>query len=159
MSATTLALAFSMVGTPFLACINTSYSRTDEVEITNDLAHLIIGAFAHHGPAFFENEVKRCQAILAKDPNKFDARNDLGAAYTKLGRWKDAEQAFNENNRRHPNRYKTASNLGVLYKKMGEFDKARMWIEKALKIRPEGHMGLGDYYLAHDQVAEATERR
>ncbi len=137
---------FQGVGIP-LACINTTYSRTDEVEITSDLGYLIIGAFAHHGPAFYENEVKRCLKLLADDPQHFEARNDLGAAYTKLGMWEKAQAAFERNEELHPARYETASNLGVMYKKMGEYAEAESWIRKSLQLKPGGHMGLGDYYL------------
>ncbi|MCH2206246.1 MAG: tetratricopeptide repeat protein [Lentisphaerales bacterium] len=49
--------------------------------------------------------------------------------------------------RKFPGDYYTLSNLGVLYKKKGDFSKAAKFIEQALKIRPEGHMGLGDWYL------------
>ena len=133
--------------TPFIGCINTTYSRADEREITNDLGLLIIGAFAHHGDAFYRHEVERCESILQNDHKNFDARNDLGAAYTKLKMFKEAKAAFEENEQLHPGRYQTASNLGVMYKKEGEFDLAAEWIAKALEIKPGGHMGLGDYYL------------
>ncbi|MCF6335425.1 MAG: tetratricopeptide repeat protein, partial [Spirochaetales bacterium] len=139
-------LAISIAPPP-LACINTTYSRADETEITDQLGHLIIGAFAHHGPDFYEAEVARCQRILLKKADDFDARNDLGAAFSKLEKWKLSLETFEENERRHPGRYETASNMGVMYKKREEFELAAQFIEKALKIKPGGHMGLGDYYL------------
>ena len=129
------------------ACINTTYSRHDEKAITNDLGHLIIGAFAHHGEAFYRHEIKRCLKILETSPKDFDARNDLGAAYTKVKNYEAAVTAFTENEKLHAGRYETASNFGVLYKKMERFDLAETYIEKALEIKPGGHMGLGDYYL------------
>lgn len=135
------------INSPLMACTNASYSQRDEVAITDDLSQLIIGAFAHHGEAFYQNEIKRCLRILDRDPKDFVARNDLGVAYLKLSDWEQAEATFRENGRRYPGRYKTASNLGVMYKKRGEFHKAAWWIERALAIQPGGHMGLGDYYL------------
>ena len=130
-----------------LACINTTYSASDEKEITNDLRLLVIGAFAHHGEAFYKHELNRCQALLVKNPRDFDARNDLGAALTKLGRFPEADTAFKENETAHPRRYRTAANRGVLYKKWGRFQEASELIAESLRIRPGGHMGLGDYYL------------
>lgn len=150
-------LLVSQISAPPLACINTSYSRTDEIVITDDLGHLIIGAFAHHGPAFYQHEVDRCLQILATRPDDFDARNDLGAAYTKLGQWPEAQAAFDENERRHSGRYETASNQGVMYKKRGDYEKAAEWITRALKIKPGGHMGLGDYYLQMIQWRKTAE--
>jgi tetratricopeptide (TPR) repeat protein len=130
-----------------IACINTSYSRADEVEITSDLGHLIIGAFAHHGPGFYQNEVKRCLKLLQGDPQHFEARNDLGAAYTKLEMWEEAQVAFDRNEELHPGKYETAANLGVMYKKMGEYAAAESSMRRSLQLKPGGHMGLGDYYL------------
>ena len=135
------------VSLAILACVNTTYSAADEREITNDLRLLVVGAFAHHGPAFYEHEVERCLAVLATAPRDFDARNDLGAALTKLGRYDEAEARFLENEEFHPGKYRTASNLGVLYKKWSRLDDAEEWVGRALAIRPGGHMGLGDYYL------------
>ena len=151
------AFTFQSIIAP-IACINTTYSRKDEIEITNDLGHLIIGAFAHHGPAFYENELERCNAILKDNSADFDARNDLAAALTKLARYKEAEQEFLKNEVLHPGRYKTASNLGVLYKKMKRYKDAAEQIGNALKIKPEGHMGLGDYYLRMIQWLDHNER-
>ena len=146
---------------PTFACVNTSYSLSDEREITNDLRLLVIGAFPHHGPAFYEKEVERCEQILEKDAENFAARNDLGAAFTKLGRFDEGESEFLRNNELHPGRYRTASNLGVLYKKWGKFELSAEWLERALSIRPGGHMGLGDYYLKmvrwREQFENVTE--
>ncbi|NQZ59097.1 MAG: tetratricopeptide repeat protein, partial [Lentisphaeraceae bacterium] len=130
-----------------LGCINTSYSRKDEINICNDLAHLILGQFAHHGTAFYEHEVIRNNKLLEDKKDDFEARNDLGAAYLKLGKWDAAEKEIKENERLYPGRYKTASNLGVLYKKMGRYQEAGESIKQALQIKAGGHMGLGDYYL------------
>ena len=140
-----------------LGCINTTYSRKDEVNICNDLAHLILGQFAHHGTAFYENEVIRNKKLLEDKKDDFEARNDLGAAYLKLGKWAAAEKVFKENEKLYPGRYKTASNLGVLYKKMGRYQEAGESIKQALQIKAGGHMGLGDYYLKMIQWLELRD--
>lgn len=142
-----------------LACVNTSYSTIEEKEITNDLRLLVIGAFPAHGDAFFENELKRCRSILKSEPKNFDARNDLAAAMMKLGRFEDAEHQLLENEKIHPAQYRTASNLGVLYKKWSRFDLSKKWLETALQIQPEGHMGLGDYYLRMVQWRGNTNKK
>lgn len=144
---TTILLSFALFTHSLSACINTSYSRLDEVEITDDLLPLILGAFPHHGDAFYEHEIIRTEKILAQKPDDFEARNDLGAAHTKLGRWLLAQSEFEKNEKLHPVRYETASNLGVMFKKKGDYEQAEKYIKKALAIKPSGHMGLGDYYL------------
>ena len=130
-----------------LSCVNTSYSRFDEKAIDDELVDIILGQFPHHGKAFYENELKIKEPKLKKTPNDFELRNDVAVAYLKLARWDEAQEHFDLNEKHHPNQYKTHANLGVMYKKMGLFSKAAFHIKKSLEIKPEGHMGLGDYYL------------
>ena len=100
-----------------LSCINTSYSRLDEVHVTKNEVDLILGQFAHHGDAFYEAEVKRTKTVLNLVPNDFKARNGLASTYIKLQCYKEAEAEFVKNEQLYPNAYETAANLGVLYKK------------------------------------------
>jgi hypothetical protein len=74
----------SMVVVWFMSCINTSYSRLDEVEITGNELDLILGQFAHHGERFYDNEVTRTKVLLVENENDFVARNDLASAYIYL---------------------------------------------------------------------------
>lgn len=130
-----------------IACINTSYSKKHERLITNDLADLILGQFAHHGPAFYKQELTRTEKVLKEKPTDLDASNDKAAALLKLKRYEEAEKLFLQIDKQYPKQYKVNSNLGVLYKKMERYDEAAIKINKALTIKPGGHMGLGDYYL------------
>ena len=139
------------------ACINTTYSREEEKQLTGDLLRLITGQFAQHGPAFYTNEVTALTAKLVDSPDDVEARNDLAAAHLKLGEYETALKLFDEIEKSHPGRYRTQANLGVLRKKMGDFDVAAKHIENSLKIKPEGHLGLGDYYLKMLRWMEAEE--
>ncbi|PCJ57984.1 MAG: hypothetical protein COA79_14530 [Planctomycetota bacterium] len=153
-----------------LACVNTTYSRADEKAITGELVHIIMGSFMHHGEAFYDQEVIRNNSILEKNPKSFDAINDLAVAYFKRSsfmskveklaqpfNYHDSIKLFETNEKYHPNRYKTASNMGVMYKKFGDFENAEKYIKKALKIKPQGHMGLGDYYLKMIQYLKSND--
>ncbi|MCF6311286.1 MAG: tetratricopeptide repeat protein [Verrucomicrobiales bacterium] len=150
-------LSLSLFTHALTACINTSYSRLDEIEITDDLLPLILGAFPHHGAAFYEHEIIRTRKILKSSPKQFEARNDLGSAYTKLKKWKFAQAEFEGNEKLHPSRYETSSNLGVMFKKKGDYAQAEKYIAQALGIKPGGHMGLGDYYLKMIQWLAGTQ--
>ena len=130
-----------------LSCVNTSYSRFDEVAIDDELVDIILGQFPHHGEAFYEHEIKIKEPILKENAQDFELRNDVAVAYLKLARWEDAKFHFDLNEKYHPGKYKTHANLGVMHKKMGEYKRAAYHIKKSLEIKPEGHMGLGDYYL------------
>lgn len=136
-----------IIGYLGLACMNTSYSRKDEKHITGKEIDLILGQFAHHGKFFYEHELIRTNGILEKSTDDFTALNDKASALLKLKRYPESEALFLDIDKRFPNEYKVHSNLGVLYKKMEIYDLAANEIETALKIKPGGHMGLGDYYL------------
>ncbi len=130
-----------------LSCINTSYSRKHEQQITSDLPRLISGQFAVHGDAFYAQQLIWTKGLLELHPNNFDSRIDRAAALLKLQRYAEAESLLLGIEEDTPGQYKTHANLGVLYKKMGKFENAIHHTELALEIQPEGHLGLGDYYL------------
>lgn len=132
---------------PALCCVNTSYSRAEDGQLTSDLTKVIAGQFPEHSEAFYLHQVDLHTATLKKNPTDVEARNDLAAALLKLKRYEKAEKELLRIEREQPNRYKTHANLGVLYKKTGEYAKAAHHTKKALEIKPEGHLGLGDYYL------------
>ena len=146
-----------------LACLNTSFSRTEEKQITNETIHLINGQFPEHGKAFYKQQVESCRNHLSEDPKHLEFRNDLAAALIKLGRFEEALEEFSRIQQQHPGLYKTQANLGVLFKKRKQFDRAAEHIRQSLKIRPQGHLGLGDYYLRmlrwRDRLAQAQEGR
>lgn len=132
---------------PVGACVNTRYSRAEEEQITGDVVRLIMGQFAHHGPAFYQEQLRVTAKELAADPDNVEARNDRAVAFLKLARYNEAIAEFEKIERTAPNRYRTHANLGVLHKKLGDFPRAAEHIEKSLAIQPGGHLGLGDYYL------------
>ena len=134
-------------GVPSLACVNTSYSRAEDGQLTSDATRIITGHFPEHGETFYLHQVTTQAAALQKDPGNVEARNDLAAALLKLQRFEEAENELLRIEQQQPNRYKTHANLGVLYKKTGDYRRAAAHTRKSLEIRPEGHLGLGDYYL------------
>lgn len=141
-----IALFFSL-GVPSLACVNTSYSRAEDSQLTSDATRIIAGHFPEHGDAFYLDQVERNTDTLQNDPRNVEARNDLAVALLKLQRFEEAEKELLQIEREDPGLYRTHANLGVLYKKTGEFAKAADHTREALRIKPEGHLGLGDYYL------------
>ena len=130
-----------------LSCVNTSYSTQDEKQIDGALADIILGQFPHRGEAFYKSELDRTEELLKINFKDFEARNDRAVAYLKLKEWDRAQKEFALNEKLHPGKYETAANLGVLYKKLRSFELAERYIKRSLEIKPEGHMGLGDYYL------------
>ena len=109
-----LTLAF---GLPVaFACMWDSNTIRDELNTQNvSLFHLITGQFPHHGQAFYEQQAREAQSDLAKNPKDTKALNNLGAAYTKLGKYDEALQQFQTIENIEPGKYETTSNLGVLH--------------------------------------------
>ena len=131
---------------PADACVNDSYTVIDESQMDPEVFELITGQFPHHGDAFYEARVRRYTEAPPSDGQLLDL-NDLGVAYLKLKQYDKALEVFSNIEASYPNQYKTHANLGVLYKKIGQYEKAAHHIAQSLKIKPAGHLGLGDYYL------------
>ena len=130
-----------------MACLNTSYSRVEEKQMTEDLTKILSGQMSEHGEDFYRDQKQKLERKLREDPYDVELHNDLGAAEIKLQNYEAALQRFQLIEELEPGRYKTQANLGVLFKKMGKYERAAEHTRNALTIRPAGHLGLGDYYL------------
>lgn len=125
------------------ACLWDGDTLRDELKTALSDFDLITGQIPHHGDEYYRSRV----ALLSKGEKTKDTRNDLAVAHIRLGEFAKAEALLLENLENTPGDYFTISNLGVLEKKRGNYEKASDYIDKALAIRPEGHLGLGDWYL------------
>jgi tetratricopeptide (TPR) repeat protein len=130
-----------------LACLWDTDTLRDELLTQADDFDLITGQFPHHGKAYYEARLRRTEEALRGDRSRSAIRNDLAATYLRLGRFDEALREFEALHAELPGDYYTLSNLGVLHKKRGDFAKAAEYTAQALAIKPEGHLGLGDWYL------------
>ena len=157
---TCVGLLSILLPTTILACLWDRDTLRDETSIAPDLFDLITGQFPHHGDGYYHQRVKKLKREIngggiklfkRKGPPKndkvFGDRNDLAVAYIRLREFTKAEEILRQNLAQKPGDYFTLSNLGVLEKKRGNYKAAAIYIEKALAIRPEGHLGIGDWYL------------
>ena len=133
-----------IVCSPLWACMWDTDTLRDEYGKNRTVYDLIVGQFPHHGTKYYEARVK---LLLGKDRLTVLEQHDLGVGYVRLGDFDRAKVVFHSLHDDHPDSYEVNSNLGVMYKKMGDFEKAYHFIKRALEIKPEGHMGLGDWYL------------
>lgn len=84
---------------------------------------------------------------------------NLGIAYTKAGRFPEAEQAFKMAIARKPDSVAAYNQLGILYRKLGKFAEAVSSYQRALEIQPDyalAHLNLGvlyDLYLQQPDKA------
>ena len=82
--------------------------------------------------AFFESkEIKNRKKELSLRPDDPAAHFNLGTAYDKAGKIRDAVKEFEETIKIHPNSAEAHFNLGVLYGTLNQGEKAILHILKA----------------------------
>ena len=128
-----------------VSCLWDRDTLRDELKTETDTFDLITGQFPHHGDEYYRRRIEVLQANEAK--LGLEERNDLAVAYIRLKRFDEGRAILLNNLKQEPGDYFTLSNLGVCAKKEGRFQKAADYIERALEVRREGHLGLGDWYL------------
>lgn len=125
-------------------CLWDKDTLIDELAVKPKVYDVVMGQFPSHGTAYYKAREKKLQA--GQQLNR-EERNDLAVAKIRLGKFAEGRAillALLAEDNRH---YETLSNLGVLAKKEGKFGASAEYFRKALAIKPEGHMGLGDWYL------------
>ena len=138
-----IAAIISLLPTLIFACLWDSDTIRDEIQARPSLLELVTGRLPHHGTAYYEARVKRLEPNSDRSPEE---TNDLAVALIRLGRFDAARVLLEAQLVDEPDSYTTLSNLGILHKKQGDFARGADYIRKALGIKPEGHMGLGDWY-------------
>lgn len=127
-----------------LGCLWDTDTIRDELKSKASVYDLVMGQVPHHGEAYYKKRVGQLELI---EQPTFEQRQDLAVAYIRLEAMDKAESLLHEMYREFPNTYTVNSNLGVFYKKNGDFEKSYEFMKRALQIKPEGHMKLGDWYL------------
>ncbi|BDS06660.1 hypothetical protein NT6N_17000 [Oceaniferula spumae] len=136
------------------ACLWDRDTIIDELQTKASQYDLVMGQFPSHGDVYYQSRISKLEA---KPSLTKDEKNDLAVAYTRTKQFAKGLTQLKEILKDHPGDYASLSNMGVTYKKMGDYQKAATFMEKALKIKPEGHMGLGDWYLKRLQWSAKYE--
>ncbi len=129
------------------ACLWDRDTITDELQTRATQYDLVMGQFPSHGEAYYLKRIEKLEPGANKDALLWSESNDLAVAYIRTKQFNKAVVILSRNLKAKPKDYHTLSNLGVLYKKQGDYGNAVDYMRNALKIKPEGHMGLGDWYL------------
>ncbi len=150
--------AFFASLSPLAACLWDTDTLQDEIKVEASLFDLILGQVPHHGAAYYRKRIERLER--QKDWS-IDELNDLAVAHIRLKEFEPALERLEAALEMDPKRYQTISNRGIWAKKQGRFKESAEWITKALSVNPEGHMGLGDWYLKRlnwsAKLAEAAQ--
>jgi tetratricopeptide (TPR) repeat protein len=139
-------LSLLLTGSPLLACLNYRYTVVDEHARDGLLLQILVGAMPEHSEEYYFQLARDAEAILADGPN-LEASIDLAVSHIKRHHFDMARNILESLAIAHPNSYAVHANLAVLAKKDERLDDAVAAMTRALAIRPNGHMNLGDYYL------------
>lgn len=107
-----------------------------------------------------EAAVAEWKKALAMEPDDTSALNNLGAAYSEMGRMEEALAQFRRAIELDPDGYKTYNNLGVSLARAGRFEEAAGALEKSLELNPsdaQAQSSLGGVYLNLGRLAEARD--
>jgi len=99
-------------------------------------------------------EFKTATIIDSQNP---DAFNNLGFAYTNLGRFDEALEAYGKVDEIQPGNVAAKINSGVIYFNRDEFQRAKELFQEALEVEPENKSALTMCALALERLAR--ERR
>jgi tetratricopeptide (TPR) repeat protein len=103
--------------------------------------------------------VKELELLSGSNPEYSGPVLNLGIAYSKSGKFPEAEQAFKMAIARKPDSAAAYNQLGILYRKLGRFTDAVNAYQRALEIQPDYalvHLNLGvlyDLYLQQPDKA------
>src|SRR5437868_4287170 len=90
-----------------------------------------------HEAGDLEGAIRGYQAILASHPERADVRSNLGAAYSRLGRYEDAIQQYKQALARDTRNQTIRFNLALAYYKAAWFSEAATELTNFLAAAPK----------------------
>jgi len=106
------------------------------------------------------DELEKAKAEVRKNPDSAEAHIWLGAAYGKLGMYREAVEAFKQAIRIKPTFEDAHVGIGLVYDSLGMYSEAIEAYKQAIRIKPdhaEAHFGLGLAYDELEMYKEAIE--
>lgn len=134
-------LATFLVAAP---CLWDSDTLDDELRGLPDAHRLIVGRWHRHGPAYYDERVRR---RASGEGLSLDDYDDLAVAYEHLGRRDEAVATMAQKAqalRARPDpvhQYRYHANLGTFLAHRGEYAAALVELERAVALEPNAHFG------------------
>jgi len=100
------------------------------------------------------------EAVLDRQPDRVEARSNLGAAYMKLGRYEDAIAQYRKALTARPDLANVRLNLGLVFYKSDRIDEAALEFEQVLKAQPQhpaATLLLADCQLRRGQAQKVID--
>ena len=106
----------------------------------------------------FERAIEVLEELVRRSPESIDLYEDLGWSYSSVGRYADAEQAYEKSLTNLPDHAERRWGLAETQRRQGKYDAAKDNYERALAHRPsfgEAHMGLTLVYSEQGEFETA----
>ncbi len=107
-----------------------------------------------------EIEIEDAKEEVRKNPDDADAHFNLGNAYYKSGRYKEAIESYKQAIKIKPDDARAHYNLGLVYGKLGKYKEAIEPFKQAIRIDPDyvnAHYNLACCYSLLGNVSKALE--
>ena len=121
-----------------------------------DVFDILLGQFPQHCQKYYESVIDQNRAILARSSNSRGARNDIAVACLMIGRYDEALAELNTLEKYYPGKFETLANFAALYRATGDYGRSIEYSVKALRLNPEGNLGVGQYHLKMLRFLEST---
>ena len=118
---------------------------------------VLLGTLSWQRARIFRNEETLWTDTLAKNPDCWLARNNLGVAFFQMGRTTDAIAQYEKALQIKPGYAEADKNLGVAYFQTGQVDKAIEMYQDALKIDPRDAEAYNKRAMAYARKGQADK--
>ena len=102
---------------------------------------------------FYERAIAPLEFLTSKSPETINYWNQLATCYNKVGRYSDAEKAYQKLIQLDPNNKDFYFNLGLIYKEQGKLSKSRQYFETASDKAGGWGMAIFSVGLLYEQAA------
>jgi len=110
---------------------------------------------AFNGSMLYAKAAQWLKLAVINDPNAFDYKSELGAAYLKLDNFIEAEKVLKASISQYDNYVPAYNNLGYLFIRTGKYSQAKKKILKSLILNPDNIRGMENLVLLFGQLSDA----
>lgn len=136
-------------------------AKTSESANAVNGKHLFVRGNKWFAQGAFDEAIALYQQLIAIQPDHADGLTNLGAAFCKVGRYKEGGHFLRQAIAIQPNSPDALSNLGILLLWMGELEDAENLLRRALKLKPrhvDAQINLGLTFALLGRSREARAR-
>ncbi len=116
----------------------------------------------YDGAQMYQEEIDALKTVIALKPKEIGyAYEQLGTAYNRIGKYREAIESFLKAEKYSPKNPVLFNNLAASYGMIGKTNEQIAALKKAISLRPHyatAHYNLGIVYLKHGHRTEALKQ-